>query len=136
MGKGRIEYEADIRRCEIFLKQLGLTEKSKSLSSPGHKVSGNWMDDEEMPKDRQTAYRSMCMILAYLASDRPELQYCSKEAARLMQRPTLLGEQMLKTAGRFLAGAPRLVLKYEKQRPQRVIDMFDDRNHAGCPPDA
>ena len=132
LGDTRIEYEADSRHCEIFLKQLGLTEKSRNLSSPGHKTQGNWMDGDEISPERRKAYRSMCMRLAYLASDRPELQCPSKEAARLMQRPTLLGEQMLNTAGRSLVGAPRLVVKYEKQRPQKYVDMYCDSNHAGC----
>ena len=108
---------------------MGLSEKSKPVSAPGYKVTGNWMDGDELPPERRRALRSASMSLAYLATDRREPQCPSKEAA-MMQKTTLIGEQMLRAA-RLLVGVPRLVVSYVRQHPRKVIDMCTDSNHAG-----
>ncbi len=90
------------------------------------------MDGEELTGERRSTFRSACMRLAYLPADRPELQFLSKEAATIMQRPTVIREQMLKRATRFLIGCPRTVVKYARQRAPRNLDMYTDSNHAGC----
>jgi hypothetical protein len=73
------------------------------------------------------------MRLAYLASDRPELQYVAKEAARVMQKPNEVGYQLLKRAARFLKMYPRTVCAYHRQPVRSYIDVYTDTNHAGCP---
>ena len=72
------------------------------------------------------------MRLAYLAVDRPELQYVSKEAARVMHRPNTAGMQLLKRAARFLKSYPRTVARYDRQPIRGCIDVFTDTDHAGC----
>ena len=109
---------------------MGLSEKSKPVSAPGYKVTGNWMDGDELPPERRKALRCASMSLAYLATDRRELQCPSKDAA-MMQKPPSIGEHLLKAAGRFLVGVPRLVVSYVRQHPQKMIDMCTDSSHAG-----
>ena len=127
-----IEYEADGRHAAIFIHQMGLKPDSKPVAFPGTKMSGDWMKGEELSGDRRAAYRSACMRLAYLAADRPELQYTAKEAARVMQSPNENGWQLLKRAARFLCGFPRLVCRYDRQARKPHLDVFTDTNHEGC----
>ena len=72
------------------------------------------------------------MRLAYLALDRPELQFPSKELARGMQQPTQFDMEQLKRAVRFLIGAPRLVQRFKLQQLPRRVVVFSDSDHAGC----
>ena len=101
-----IEWEPDPRHVEISAAALGLQLTSKSLSTPGIKqpksADTTVLDD----KDREV-YRSNVMRLAYLAQDRIELPFSSKELARNMQAPTQFDMEQLKRAVRFLIGTPR-----------------------------
>ena len=72
------------------------------------------------------------MRLAYLALDRPELQFSSKELARSMQEPTRWDPEQLKRAVRFLIGAPRIVQKFEEQEMPKKVTSCSDTDHAGC----
>ena len=53
------------------------------------------------PQD-STPYRSNVMRLAYLSTDRIELQFASKELARSMAEPTTADVEALKRCIRFL----------------------------------
>ena len=112
-GPERIEYEADPRHAEIYISQLGLNDRTKSFAQPGTKVTGDWLDDgAEISGQDRVLYRSSTMRLVYLGLDRPEIQFAAKECARCMQTPRTSHLKMLKTAGRFLVGAARLVVIY------------------------
>ena len=52
------------------------------------------------------------MRAAYLAQDRSDIQYATKELARAMSAPTTLDWQRLKRLGRFLLSKPRVVFHY------------------------
>ncbi len=54
-------------------------------------------------------YMSSTLRLSYLAQDRVDVQYCSKELARSMQAPTVWDKQQLHRAVRYLHGAGRVV---------------------------
>ena len=65
----------------------------------------------------------------FLASDRPELQFASKDVCWWMASPTELALGALKRVGRFLAGHQRLVYHYPWQTVTRV-DADSDTNLA------
>ena len=85
-----MELEGDPRHLEILAKQEGLDMDSKPLSTPGVKMP---RDTDETPLDEndRSNYRSRAMRYAYLAQDRPELQYSAKELARKLNEPTRWG---------------------------------------------
>ena len=72
------------------------------------------------------------MRLAYLAHDRPDLQFASKELARSMQTPTEWDLAQLKHAVRYLVGTPRLVQRFVAQPMPKQVSVFSDSDHAGC----
>lgn len=90
------------------------------------------VESEELEGEMRTTFRSATMRLAYLAQDRPELQFCSKEIARQMQAPTHDSWQALKRAVRFVVGMPRVVARYVRQKPTRFVNAYSDSDHAGC----
>ena len=72
------------------------------------------------------------MRIAYLAQDRPEIQFSSKEAASCMQAPTVAAWQMLKRIGRFLVGVLRIVVYYPRRTMPKIALVYTDSDHAGC----
>ena len=127
----RLEYEPDPRHVEIVLQQLGLDAgRTKTVSTPGTK--GHDYGGPEVLGEEHRLYRSICMRLAYLGQDRPDIQYACKEAARVMQTPTVGGWTALKRIGRYLAGCPRIVAVYEKQPPPTTLQVWTDSDFGGC----
>ena len=126
-----IEWEPDARHVEILLHALDLGEGSKPLSTPGIRMPPG-TDESPLDAAGRELYRSNTMRYAYLAQDRPELQFSAKELARSMQQPTVHDMNMLKRAGRFLLGARRLVQRFRSQSmPDRIV-VYSDSDHAGC----
>ena len=79
------------------------------------------------------SYRSSVMRLAYLAADRIELQFPSKELARAMAGPTTADVEALKRCIRFLLKYPRCIQSFGRQEiGTKQITCFSDSNFAGC----
>ena len=109
-----IEIEADPRHAEIMVHQAGLDNpSSKEVVTPG--VKGTADEGTALEGARATLFRSMAMRASYLAEDRPEIRFASKEAARWMSTPCTLGMDVVKRIVRFLKGAPRMIQRMEKQ---------------------
>ena len=85
-----------------------------------------------LPAHEARLYRSVCMRLNYLAADRPDLQFSTKECARLMSEPSTFGMAKLKKVVRYLKQKPRYVARYEMQEEVFDIACYGDSDHAGC----
>eukprot|EP00973_Karenia_brevis_P093993 12420230-Karenia_brevis.AAC.1 len=83
-----LEYFADQRHVEILKDQCGMNSKTKSVVTPGEKTTITPEKLLPMGPSQQEAYRSACMRNGYLALDRPDCQFSSKECARGMATPT------------------------------------------------
>ena len=91
---------------------------SKEVSTPGVEDEGSSeADDKEPDPSRTSRYKSVVARANYLAHDRPEIQYATKECARKMSKPTEKDWQKLKRLARFLKGHQRTTLHYEWQNP-------------------
>ena len=113
-----LEYEADPRHVELLKSALNFTEATKGLTSPGIKKSTK-TDYTPLTDEPRAVYRSCVMRLAYLALDRPDLQFASKELARCMQAPGVWDMQQLKRCVRYLVHRPtesRTVLPHAVRR--------------------
>ena len=79
-----------------------------------------------------TLYRSATMRLCYLALDRLDLQFPSKELARWMEAPTVGNLEALIRVARYFVGHGRLVQEFVRQveEPSHVVG-FTDSDHAG-----
>ena len=128
-----LEYEADPRQSEKLLRDLKLDgAEVKPAATPGVKATKEQVDtDTPLAPDKTSPYRAVAARANDLASDRPELQFASKECCRWMAAPTELGLGGLKRLGRFVAGHRRLVFLYPWQTAART-DIYSDTDWAGC----
>ena len=80
-----------------------------------------------------TLSRSATMRLCYIALDRPDLHFPSKELARWMQEPTVGNLEALKRVAMYFTGHGRSVQNFVRQvkEPSHVV-VFTDSDHAGC----
>ena len=89
---------------------------------------------EETPVGAREAseYRAASARLNYLALDRPDILFASKECSRRMSSPRNGDWVALKRVVRYLLGKPRLVWKFGWQEKPKFISAFSDSNWAGC----
>ena len=127
-----LEYEADPRQIERLIAECGM-DGSKPIGTPGIRTSFKDLEsDEPLKKALYTAFRGAAARGNYLATDRPDVQFACKEVCRFMSSPTSHSWMALKRLCRFLAGAPRMVYRYERQHVE-VLDIYTDTDWAGCP---
>ena len=110
----RIELEADPRHAELLIPNSGLQSNSKGVTIPRERQKDSASTVPLSPQDA-TSYRSNVMRLAYLAADRVELQFPSKESARAMAGPATADVEALKKCIRFLLKYPRCIQSFERQ---------------------
>ena len=126
-----ILYESDSRHAEIVVKQLGLdgSKGCKSVTTPGVKEAIPEVN-QAIASQRASLYRSLVMRCAYLAQDRGDLQFSTKELARSMSEPTEHSWDQLKRVGRYLLGRPRIELVYKWQRCPSGLNCYVDSDFA------
>ena len=130
-----LTYEADSRHIDLLGAAYGLSQESKSRVTPWNKkefLDRNPLAGPELAADKCKAFRSNCMRALYLAIDRPDIQFCSKEIARSMATPTVYADETLKGMARFLVGTPRVVWRFPRQAwPGTILGQYD-ANWAAC----
>ena len=104
-----IKYEADQRHAEIIYQELGLKESSKGVVTPGIKQKPTKREEQALGGREATRYRALVARANYLAQDRPDIGYATKELCREMSKPTIRGMEALKRLGRYLIANPRFV---------------------------
>ena len=127
------EYEADQRHGEIIVKTMGLSE-ARGVSTPGEDTK-SWLEIEEaQPLEgvRATEYRALAARANYLALDRPDIQYATKEICRAMATPTVGDRRKLKRLARYLLERPRMVSRFDFQGEQGEVSGYSDSDWAGC----
>jgi len=103
------------------------------VATPGVKPTFKELEeDTDLPTHLTAAFRSAAARANYLAADRLDLQYASKEVCRWMAHPTLHAWKALKRICRYLIRVPRLVYEY-RQQVVDCIDVYNDTDWAGCP---
>lgn len=127
------ELEADPRHAELVVEQLGVG-KLRSLITPC--VDGPEEIDEEdrveITGPDATRFRGVATRCNYLAFDRPELQFATKEVCREMSKPTTGSLRRLRRIGQYLNGKPRLIWRYDSQHECETFDVYSDSDWAGC----
>ena len=82
--------------------------------------------------EEATLYRALSARANYLAQDRPDIAYSTKELCREFAVPTRDSYAKLKRVVRYLLHLPRLVYVYDWQELPTNIDMYTDTDFAGC----
>lgn len=115
---GYMEWEADPRHLETRMANLGVEPDSKSLGQPCAKMD-KAADTTLLGSEAVSQYRSNVMRFSYLAQDRADVQFASKELSRSMEAPTVWGQQQLKRAARHLKDTGRLVQRFRQQESSK-----------------
>ena len=97
-----VEYDADPRQVERLIADLEFEGPDVRLAvTPGVKPLPEAINKEKaLGEDQHTRYRGIAARANYLAADRPDAQFCCKEACRFMAKPTDVSWQALKRLGR------------------------------------
>ena len=130
-----ISYEADQRHAEIIIKQLEVNDM-KPLSVPGSKAKpkecSDW-DLEELEPSQATLFRGLVARANYLSQDRSDIRFAVKSLARWMSKPRNIDMKGLVDLGRYLKNKLRVVNEYQYQKNWKIMDVWTDTDHAGCP---
>ena len=79
-----------------------------------------------------SSFRALAARLNYLAVDRADILFASKEVSRGMSNPKNGNWEGLKRLCRYLISTPRLVHFYEWQEMPRHLSVYCDSDWAGC----
>ena len=79
----------------------------------------SWEETELGPREA-SEYRAAAARLNYLALDRPDILFASKECSRRMSAPRNGDWTAIKRVDRYLLGKPRLVWKFKWQKSQQM----------------
>ena len=107
------EDKADQRHAEVIIKQVGVHEKSNSLSTPGVKDTKG--SSVKLKSGDATTFRAVVARANYLAQDRSDIQFAIKELCRKMSDPEETDWIALNRLGSYLIGAPRVIVKFKYQ---------------------
>ena len=130
-----LEYEADPRHAREIIEQLGLQEDSKGIESPSKKVTAAELREAvELDPSSATRYRALAAKANYLAMDRADVQYATKEVSRDMSAPSSVSWSRLKQLARYLVRYPRTSWHFRRTPRAQLdsIDVFSDSDWAAC----
>ena len=82
--------------------------------------------------EESTGFRALAARANYLALDRPDVAFATKELCREFAQPTKKSVEKLKRLVRYLRHHPRLVWRYDYENVSTYIDTHVDTAVAGC----
>ncbi len=127
------EYEPDQRRAELIIKGLKL-EDAKGVLTPCEEAQ-QWREEEdkqELVAAEMRDFRGIAARANYLAMDRADIQFATKEVCRGMARPTKGDWRKLKRLGRYLVANARVITRYPWQGKNAKIEGYTDSDWGGC----
>ena len=68
----------------------------------------------------------------YIAQDRTDIAFATKELSRGMSKPNKGNQKALNTLAIYLIGKERAVSKYKYQQSYKHIETWVDTDYAGC----
>ena len=124
----------EVPTAEIVMKLSKKTFKAKRVGAKAAKAMEFASKGEILSASEATLFRALAARANYLAMDRPECAFATKELCRFFATPTKTGVEQLKRLIRYLAGAKRLVWKFGFQDgPQpNAMTVYVDTDFAGC----
>ena len=134
-SEGGLTYEADANHARKILEDMGLHASSNGLDKPCIKETAQDIeqDDVELDPQEMTSFRSIAARANYLAQDRPDLQFATKEICRRMAKPTRGCWTAMKRLARYLVQYPRLVFTFaDLGYIPDSIQVYSDSDWAGC----
>ena len=127
------EMEADQRHADILIEQMNL-KNAKGVSSPGEEEK-RWEEEENsvlLEGAEAKRHRELAARAKYLAQDRIDIQFATKEICRGMCTPCKGDVKKLRRLARYLITVPRMVMNYYWQQDGRQMAGYTDSDFAGC----
>ncbi len=114
-----LEYGSDQRHAEILMKDMGMDEGSKGVTTPGSTSEGG----PEVKGDRsESRVRAVAARGNYLCQDRMDMQFAANGISRFMSKPEDQDGRAAKRLARYLKDNRRVVLEYKYQElPKKVV---------------
>ena len=127
------EYEADQRHADILVKEMNL-ENANGVKTPGEELKPLLDADEEMKLEGKAAskYRALLARSNYLAADRADVEYATKEVCKGMSALTKSDERKLRRMVRYLVDRRRVVSVFNFQQAGHDLKEYSDSDWAGC----
>ena len=141
LARGRILREIlvngpawEMSTAELILKVSKKTFKPKRVGAKAAKALEFDSKGEILTASEGTLFRALAARANYLAMDRPETAFATKELCRFFATPTKTGVEQLKRLIRYLAGAKRLVYNFmfDDAPKDEPITVYVDTDFAGC----
>ena len=134
-GEKAITYEADPTHVKLICEALGLNEDSNGLVAPIGKDTKYESDDVELGKAEARLFRATAARANFLAIDRPDIQYATKEICRDMSRPKVGSWKRLKRLARYLVEHTKVIWKFGadgRTDDDDQINVYSDSDWTGC----
>ena len=125
-----IEWEGDQKHVERYIEKIGL-QQGKAVETPGVKHDDKEVEDVAMTDKETTEYRGLVALLNFMAQDRPDLAFASKEASKSMSSPMKNDMMALKRVGRYLQKYPRGIMTYAWQQRVESLTVYTDSDWGG-----
>ena len=124
MGEGDIYDYLCHQQTGAHAEEIGnqSDERKRKLNNTG----------EVLNSTEATTYRALAARANYLALDRPDIAFCTKELCRAFARPTKDHAHALKKLVKYLVGKARLVFKIYHQHDTEELRTHVDTDFAGC----
>ena len=127
-----LEYEADQRHAEAVVSELAEEKGNRPVSTPGlAELQVNREGEPVLEGDEAFKFRSLTARINFLSLDRADLQFASKCLSQHMSKPSQSSWTVLNRVARYLAGAPRAILKYPWSKESELIHGSADSDWAG-----
>jgi hypothetical protein len=121
------------RVTQALLKERGLLQAkgvdTPAVQHPAHEEDA--LRDKVLQDHAAHEYRSRVGKIMFMATDRRDLQFASKEAARDMANPTLLSEAKVKRIVRYVRNMPMVSMNFEVMEKPTTITITTDSDWAG-----
>ena len=130
-----ITYEADPQHAQLLLRELKL-DKAAGRTSPGTKEENEEKDGQLLSPSEATRFGGLAARANYLAQDRADIAFASKELCRRMSSPCDGDWAKLKRLVRYLRDHPACTYRFNLQTTTQEhcipVDVYVDADYAGC----
>ena len=106
-----LQYEADQRRAEIILRDMGVDTSAKEVATPGvSSIEGGQVQGDQVRVE--SLFRAVAARGNYLGQDRMDMQFAAEEILRFMAKPEDQDWRSAKRLARSFKGNRRVVIEY------------------------
>ena len=127
------EMEADQRHADIIVDQLNLKEANGVKTTCEEEKAWELEDNSVGLNEKESKkYRELAARANYLAQDRMDIQFATKEICRGMCHPTQGDLKKLRRLARYLKSHSRTIMTYRWQGNQDTVQGCSDSDFAGC----